>query len=58
MRLDDSYCEADMLIEENRKNLELCLKYGCEYVLIDEVYEVRLPWDNEFTDEQSNGHAC
>ena len=30
------------LISENNKNLELCKKYGLEYVLIDKKYEITI----------------
>lgn len=43
-RLDDSGCNVEWLIRENRNNLEQCRKYGCEYVLIDDKYEIDLPW--------------
>ncbi|MGN1134665.1 MAG: AAA family ATPase [Oscillospiraceae bacterium] len=39
-RLDDSWLSAEQLITENVENLELCRKYGCEYILIDEEYKV------------------
>ncbi|MGN0492338.1 MAG: zeta toxin family protein [Acutalibacteraceae bacterium] len=39
-RLDDSYLTAGDLIAENAANLEYCRKYGCEYILIDGVYNV------------------
>ncbi|MBE6730137.1 MAG: adenylate kinase [Ruminococcaceae bacterium] len=38
-RLDDSYLTQEMLIEDNKKNLSECKKYGKNYVLIDENYE-------------------
>ncbi|MGN1304180.1 MAG: adenylate kinase [Oscillospiraceae bacterium] len=41
-RLDDSWLNADQLIAENAENLEMCRKYGCEYILIDEEYEIDL----------------
>ena len=50
-RLDDSGCNAQWLIEENRTNLEMCRKFGCEYVLIDESYEVVS--DREFSEAAS-----
>ena len=31
------------LLEENRRNLELCKEYGLDYILIDESYSVE--WD-------------
>ena len=37
-RLDDSDLSKEELIRENIRNLELCLEYGCEYILIDESY--------------------
>ena len=40
-RLDDSYLSAEDLIAENAENLESCRKYGCDYILIDGVYDVR-----------------
>ncbi|MBR6595932.1 MAG: adenylate kinase [Oscillospiraceae bacterium] len=42
-RLDDSGLSKEELKAENRKNLALCRKYGCEYILIDETYEVKIP---------------
>ena len=42
-RLDDSGLSKEELKADNRKNLELCRKYGCEYILIDEAYEVKIP---------------
>lgn len=42
-RLDDSGLSKEELKTDNRKNLELCKKYGCEYILIDEAYKVKIP---------------
>ena len=39
-RLDDSDLDMEALIRENERNLEACKKYGCEYTLIDEKYEI------------------
>ena len=39
-RLDDSDLSMDTLIRENKRNLEQCRKFGCDYVLIDDKYEV------------------
>lgn len=39
-RLDDSYLTAEDLISENAENLENCRKYGCDYILIDDKYNV------------------
>lgn len=41
-RLDDSGLNAQVLIRENERNLELCKAFGCEYILIDEEYRVFL----------------
>ncbi len=41
-RLDDSYCSLDMLIRDNGYNLEMCVKYGCNSILIDDKYEVEI----------------
>ena len=42
-RLDDSGLNQEELIRDNRQNLELCRKYGCEYILIEGDYEVNIP---------------
>lgn len=39
-RLDDSDCNAEALVQENNRNLEMCKKYGCPYILIEDGYEV------------------
>ena len=41
-RMDDSGLSKEELIADNQRNLELCRQYGCEYILIDEKYEVKL----------------
>lgn len=41
-RLDNSWLNAEQLIAENADNLEMCRKYGCEYILIDEEFEIDL----------------
>lgn len=41
-RLDDSCLTEEDLISENAENLENCLKYGCDYILIDSVYDVNI----------------
>lgn len=42
-RLDDSGLNQEELIRDNRQNLELCRKFGCEYILIDGDYKVEIP---------------
>lgn len=39
-RLDDSGLNAQELIRENERNLALCKQHGCEYVLINDNYQV------------------
>ena len=40
-RLDDSL-DMEALIGDNRRNLELCKKYGCPYILIEDAYDISL----------------
>ena len=39
-RLDDEYCTPETVRRDNAQMLEQCLKYGAEYILIDEEYQV------------------
>ena len=39
-RIEGDLCEHERLIEENKKNLEMCIKYGLDYVLSDDEYKV------------------
>ena len=41
-RLDDAGCTLQSVLDENRKNLEVCQATGVEYLLIDEEYKVDL----------------
>ena len=41
-RMDDSGLNAQDLIRENARNLELCRQYGCEYILTDDEYNIHL----------------
>lgn len=41
-RLDDSGLDPERLIRENERNLALCRQRGCEYVLIDEAYDISI----------------
>lgn len=34
--------KIDELIKENKYNLDMCRKYGNEYVLIDDKYDINL----------------
>jgi len=38
-RLDDSGPDIEQLVKENAYNLEMCRKYNCRYILIDDNYE-------------------
>lgn len=40
--LDNSWLNAEELISENKENLELCRKYGCKYILINDEYKINL----------------
>lgn len=39
-RLDDSYCTKEMLIKENKNNLEICKRHSYKYILIDKKYDI------------------
>lgn len=39
-RLDDSECTMDSLIRDNAEVLKMCQKYGADYLLIDNDYQV------------------
>lgn len=39
-RSNDSWCTIDMLLEDNARSYEMCVKHGCNYVLIDDSYDV------------------
>ena len=39
-RPDDSWCTMESVLEDNRKNLELCQRYHVNYLLIEEEYDV------------------
>lgn len=41
-RLDDTWLTRENLILDNTKNLAMCRQYGCEYLLIDEEYQVSI----------------
>lgn len=38
-RLDDSSCIKEELIKDNELNFNMCKKYNCDYVLIDNNYK-------------------
>ena len=39
-RLDDSGLSKDSLIRDNENALRLCRENGCEYILLDDAYEI------------------
>lgn len=39
-RFDDSYCTQELLIAENKNNLEMCRRNNYDYILIDEKYNI------------------
>lgn len=39
-REEDNYCKKELLLRDNRISLEMCEKYGCDYILIDDKYKV------------------
>ena len=41
-RLDDSDLSKEALIRDNLRNMELCEKFGCDVILIDGEYDVKL----------------
>ncbi len=41
-RLDDEWCTLENIIEDNARFLELAKKYGANYILIDEKYEINI----------------
>ena len=41
-RMESSPVTQEELLRENRDNLEKCRFYGCDYLLIDESYNVEI----------------
>ena len=41
-RLDDSYCTKESVLQDNRVTLEMCKQYGCNYILIEDKYEIEI----------------
>ena len=39
-RIDDEYCTVENVRRDNARMLEQCRKYGTDYILIDEDYQV------------------
>lgn len=43
-RLDDSGCSMELLLEDNRRNLDLCRRHGLPYHLIEDEYAPDFPF--------------
>ncbi len=41
-RLDDEWCTLENVLKDNAQFLELAQKYGVNYILIDDKYEINL----------------
>ncbi len=41
-RFDDEWCTLENVLEDNARFLELAQKYGVNYILIDEKYEINI----------------
>ncbi|MBQ7359598.1 MAG: adenylate kinase [Lachnospiraceae bacterium] len=39
-RLDDEYCTMEAVLKDNTEVLKQCQKYGVNYILIDEKYQI------------------
>lgn len=39
-RLEDSGCTMESVLEDNARSLEMCRKFGCNYILIDDCYQI------------------
>jgi len=39
-RLEDGYYNKELLLRDNQICLEMCKKYGCDYILIEDEYKV------------------
>lgn len=41
-RIDDTECTIDSVLEDNTHYLEMCQKYSCNYILIDNLYQLEI----------------
>ena len=39
-RGDDSWCSKEILLKDNIYNLEMCQKYNCKYIFIENDYDI------------------
>lgn len=56
-RLCDFDCTAHNMIEENKENLRMCRKYGCNYCLIDKEYKVDIVLPNIPAESEAVGRS-
>ncbi|WP_097004493.1 adenylate kinase [Lacrimispora amygdalina] len=45
-RKEDSYCKKELLLRDNLNSLEMCQKYDCEYILIDDEYRIDIDFSS------------
>ena len=38
--MDDTYCTKSSVLKDNMYYLDMCKKYGCNYILIEDAYRV------------------
>ncbi len=38
----DEVIDQEMLLRDNAQTIEMCSKYGCEIILVDQIYDVEL----------------
>ena len=41
-RGDDAWCTMESLLAENAYYLSMCQQHGCNYILIDDCYQVEI----------------
>lgn len=41
-RIDDTWCTKESVLQDNMHSLEMCRKYDCDYIFIDERYEIEV----------------
>ena len=41
-RMDDCACTKEMVMADNKHYLEQCKKYGCNYILIEDDYQIEV----------------
>ena len=46
-RMDDSGCTITSVLEDNARNLEMCNKYDCNYIWIDEYYQLDIDLEKQ-----------